>query len=477
MNRNKLSPVSRGAGAPWPIVAALAIGVPLAGCNFDKMLEVPDPTVIFEDAYDNPDALPQIVAGAIRDFNVSYSGAGGDALLSNVANFTDEMHNSDTFPTRIATDRRDHFPIQQGNTPDGAYTNLHRARRALYIAADATVKVAGATDPRVATLKSLEGLTYVAIGENYCSGSPFSMVKDGEWIFGEPLNTSETFAEAVKRFDAALQANPDSYLAMVGKARALLNNGDYAGAALAVADVPTDFIYAVEHSKNTSAQQNPLWALQANGRYTMADNEGGNGLPFVSALDPRTPWIASGEGFDDATEVFFSLRNAEEESKMVVASGIEARLIEAEALLRADDYAGWLGKLNGLRQNAEALINGIITNYSSHSLLLDDPDLVLGTDFYYEKNPTLADLADPGTAAARVDLMFSERAFWLYGTAHRLGDLRRLVRDFGRDADDVFPSGAFFKGGNYGNNVTLPIPFNEVNNTNYKVEMCDLTKA
>ena len=34
---------------------------------------------------------------------------------------------------------------------------------------------------------------------------------------------------------------------------------------------------------------------------------------------------------------------------MTVASGIEARLIEAEAALKANDINGWLGKLNAAR--------------------------------------------------------------------------------------------------------------------------------
>jgi len=60
--------------------------------------------------------------------------------------------------------------------------------------------------------------------------------------------------------------------------------------------------------------------------------------------------------------------------------------------------------------------------------------------------------------------MFSERAFWLFGTGHRLGDLRRLVRHYGRAAESVFPTGAYFKGGVYGSDVNLPIPLEESNN-------------
>lgn len=466
MNRMEKSQMRSRTGTSWATVAALVLGVPLVGCDFDEMLKVPDPAVVTEDAYDNPDALPGIIAGAIRDFNVSYSGAGGsstEALVTNVSNFTDEMHNSDTFPTRIATDRRNHQPIMQGNTTDGPYRSLHRARRSLNVAARVTSKVAGATDPRVATLKALEGLTYVAIAENFCSGVPFSTVtEDGEWIHGEPMPTSGAFAAAVTQFDAALAANSASHLAMVGKGRALLNNGEYAAAATAVASVPTDFVYVVEHSTNTSGQQNPLWGLQTNGRYTVADSEGVNGLPFRSANDPRLPWeLHSDEvGFDAETPLFISLRNATADAKLAVASGVEARLIEAEALLYANDVPGWLGKLNDLRREVGPLMSGLVSNYSD-----------------YVSNPVLPDLVDPGSAAARVDLMFYERAFWLYGTAHRLGDLRRLVRQYNRDADDVYPSGAFFKGGEYGSHVVFPVVFDEVNNTHYEIEMCVLTEA
>ncbi len=70
------------------------------------------------------------------------------------------------------------------------------------------------------------------------------------------------------------------------------------------------------------------------------------------------------------------------------------------------------------------------------------------------------------TQAQRVDFHFAERAFWLWGTGHRLGDLRRLVRQYGRDSESVFPTGAYFKGGNYGTDVNFPIPLEEDNNPN-----------
>ena len=56
---------------------------------------------------------------------------------------------------------------------------------------------------------------------------------------------------------------------------------------------------------------------------------------------------------------------------------------------------------------------------------------------------------DPGTAASRVDMLFRERAFWMYFTAHRLGDMRRLVRQYSPRLETVSLR-ALLKGGRYG---------------------------
>jgi hypothetical protein len=76
-------------------------------------------------------------------------------------------------------------------------------------------------------------------------------------------------------------------------------------------------------------------------------------------------------------------------------------------------------------------------------------------------------LGAPADFDAATDLLFRERAFWLYATGHRLGDMRRLIRQYGRDANAVFPTGDYFKGGlTYGVDVNLPLPRRETNNPN-----------
>ena len=87
-------------------------------------------------------------------------------------------------------------------------------------------------------------------------------------------------------------------------------------------------------------------------------------------------------------------------------------------------------------------------------------------------------MTDPGTATGRVDLHFRERAFWFYLTAHRLGDLRRLVRQYGRAIESVYPTGAYHKQGlTRGTQATLRVPQVEQNNPNYDPAACLVTQA
>lgn len=468
--------------APLPLAllgAGLILGT--SACDVNKLLKVTDPAVATPESLADPAALPTLYVGALGDFQVAYSGSsdGNNEGFNTVsALLSDEMGNADTFTTRIATDQRTQQPVQNNNTSDASFNLLQRARHSTAAAADAiqaatgaTITVAGANVAKgtaVANMKALEGMTYVALGEGFCGAVPFSDVVNGEYKFGEPLTTAQIWDEAIKRFDAALTSDAASNLAKVAKGRALLDKGDFAGAAAAVASVPDNYFYLIEHSDNSGRQYNPMYSLAAsNGRYTVQDKEGGKGLPFRTALDPRVPWAAAGTGFDKSTPLYADLRYPTYGSSMPLASGVEARLIEAEAALKAGDAATWLSKLNGLRSQFSTLMPKLASDWANQ---------IAKTTITAR---SLDPLTDPGTADARLALMFQERGFWLYTTGHRLGDLRRLVRQYGKAQADVFPSGPYFKGGSFGSDVAFPIPFNEQQNTLYKAKLsqCDVTKA
>ncbi|MGH7569243.1 MAG: hypothetical protein ACREL9_09775 [Gemmatimonadales bacterium] len=447
----------------------------LAGCSFSDLLQVRDPDIVTPDNLNDSTALPTIRASAVGDFAVAYSGStGGEGVIMTSGLLSDELINSETFPTRIEVDRRG--PILEDNaTTQGWFRTLSRARRSAEFAVQKYRALAPDTTraPGLSEVLSLAGFGYIFFAENYCSGVPISAaLPTGELVYGRPLTTTELLDTAIARFDQAIAAanaltTPSPTLlnlARLGRARAQLDRGDFAGAATTVTAVPTSFVYFIQHTENSGRENNGVFIWnEINERYSLGDREGdygatacigggtscvgsGVGMPFRSVADPRTPFrrVGTDVGFDGQTPQFDSQRYIDRKNFVTLATGAEARLIEAENFLRLGDATNWLARHNALRAAPPAYF----------APLPPAPQI-----------PPLAALADPGTVAAREDLHFSERARWLWLTAHRLSDMRRFVRQYGRAVNAVFPSGAYLKQSfTYGPDVNFPIPVDERNN-------------
>lgn len=456
--------------------AAVAAAV-LVACNTDQVLEVTDPDVARPDALQGAAALPTLRAGAIGNFGVAYNGGNADVEQTHLSGLlSDELINTETFPTRIEIDQR---AISLSNTSlIGTFFDLTRARAsgelALRTYKESAVTKADSTGfPEVL---ALNGLTYILFAENYCGAVPVSTQEpDGSFTFGGPEPTNTLLDSAISKFDQALavQGTPLTAtfksLAQVGKGRALLDKGDFANAALAVAGVPTTFQYNYLHSETSGRQNNGTWSLTVSvARFGEANIEAGVGLPYQTDGDlKRTSGIAdprvadsvanraggNPRGFDGVTTQWVQAKYPLRSSSIVISDGVEARLIEAEAALAGGDPVGALTILNALRSNT-ALLS--LRGYPAGSLGV---------------------LALEATPDARVDQLFKERAYWLYLTSHRLGDLRRLIRQYNRAVNAVFPSGPYFKGGTYGNNVNVPVPFQEQNNPQYTPGSCKQDEA
>jgi starch-binding outer membrane protein, SusD/RagB family len=435
--------------------AAVFLGVlPLGGCG---LLDTNQPNIIDPGEINSPEGAQAQRLGAIADFAFSKDGDGtqsDDGLILAGGLLSDEFIHSTTPPSQQEIDQRTTALINP--TLSDVYRNLHKARRGLETAAAALRQFLVAPDetPDIAEMHSLAGFTYLYFGETFCSGVPFSRVSGDSLIFGSPETTTQTLERGLGSFDAAL-AEPGlsaddgtiTNLTAVGRGRALLDLGRFAEAALAVAAVPTDFVYATEHAESPLRLQNAIWSYTNQGLWSVADVEGGVGLPYFSAQDPRVPADTLDDDGDGVADTGLDLittqvnlfKYPDASADVSVADGVEARLIEAEAQLQTADLAGMTTTLNTLRQAF--------------------PDL------------TLANLTQPASQPEGVDLLFAERAFWLYATGHRLGDMRRLIRPvglggYGRTEDTVFPNGAYHKGGSYGSDVNLPIPIEEQNNPN-----------
>lgn len=426
----------------------LALGT--TGC-LDDIVNVTERDVIPPDQLTTSAGAAALYAGALQRFGFAIDGdAGGtegQTLISGM--LTDEWFHSGTFSTRVDYDMRAH-DLNNG-TLAGVYRALNDARTSAKRAIVAITNTSPnlATDARIPALQNRIGYVYLAGAMNYCSGVTFSDIEGGQLVYGQPLTTSQMLDAAIAEFDKALAGpagtnNVNHHTARLMKARALVMRGraNLPAAAALVATVPTNFRALSEHSIANGANENGVFVFNHNSRrWSMAHRDGGNGLPFRGAgdgtnpaqADPRLPWSFTGLGFDNTSPQYNWLGSGGRDAAHPFGKGEEARLIEAEADLEAGNVTGFINKLNALR----ATVNG------------------------------LTPLTDPGTPAGRVDLLFSERGFWLYGTGSRLMDLRRMVRQYGRNAETVFPTGPYRKGGNYGPDVTFAVPNVEDQNPNF----------
>jgi len=233
--------------------------------------------------------------------------------------------------------------------------------------------------------------------------------------------------------------------------------GDFNGAATTVAAVPTTFQYNFDYSQTTF--DNEWWIMGASvKRYNPGDSidiAGPilNAIPFTRLNDPRVSVTDTKTKAEDNTSNYWNVNNWGRDDPIPVLSGIDARLIEAEAKLRANDIAGMLTILNALRTTSQTL--GIF------------------------KVAVMPALPTPADQTSATDLFFREKALWQFQRGYRMDDLRRLVRQYSRTQDKVFPTGNFTRNGTpsgqFGTQVAFPVPDAEGSNPNF--HGCIDTKA
>ncbi len=459
MNRFSLT----GRRATFALVAAA--GLSLAACNSitDSLLQATDPDIINPNDVQTPDGADAVRIGALARLTTLTASAPGNAegvwFMGGL--LADEWKSGDTFVQRDETDKRT-IAVDNSIVTAG-YRYIHRSRISANQAIELLRKYKPTPVSNIGQMYFVRGYAELLSAENFCNGQPFSDGSTGDVLEGAPLSVADAFKLAIISADSGLLAVGNATDAQsvkvinalkVTKARALMGLGtaNYTAARAALAGVPTGFSYDVTFLQVSG--DNGIWALNNSAkRYVVGDSVDANGLlknslPFVSSKDPRIPTSGTGRAFDTATPfsqqlIWASAGNpAGREDPVAVLNGIDARLIEAEVQLSAGDIPGWLATLNALRTGPTQLSQSVSIR-------------------------NMAALADPGTANARVDLQFREKAFWTFGRGERLGDLRRLIRDYGRTEAQIFPTGIFAKGGTYGTDVNLPVPQAEQNNTKF----------
>jgi hypothetical protein len=432
------------------MVLALAAG----GCK-DQLLGVTDPDIINPSDVLSAEASVAVANGAIATFR-SITG-GGESTWMFGGLLADEWSTSSTF---IQNDETDQRQTQEFNsTVTGELRNLYRTRTR----ANEAIVALKAKNPNlralIAEMYLARGFAEMQLALDFCNGIPIGDGNATPPENGVPMSNVEVFKLAAASLDTAITyangTDAQSVLmnrsAKVVRARVALALNDMTTAGSMVTGIPTAFAY--QHTFSLSTSSNTLWGQGLSARrYSVGDSLEGNkrdipvanAIPFASAKDPRLPVTIPTSGAINGQDGQTYTRTTgmwQQLTPIDVVNGVDARMVEAEVALRAGNVTQWLAIHNALRAAPPKL--GEI------------------------QPAAMAPLTDPGTDAARVSLHFREKAFWTFSRGQRLGDMRRLIRQYGRTEANTFPQGVHYKGGSYGKDVNLPIVTDERNNPNF----------
>ncbi len=401
----------------------LAAGlVATVACN--DMLRVDDPVNLTPDDLQGG-ATALTVNGVRGAFQSMF-----DYYVMHTAILTDEMILAGTFPYRAEMDARSITSNNEGLLGD-LYTPLSTARFMADTAIAILDAAAGGGGDETERLKGIALSKYYAaytrmlLAEAFCKSAING---------GQGLTSDERMADALAAFQdagTAAQAAGDAELvaaSKLGEARANLWLGQYPAAASAAGAVPNTLSFKAFYSTASVAQKNKIvrltYAIDEARRFTVGDGS----LDFTGhekwayfdewetlGLLQKRPDLTS---FNAAVPVVLQLKYPTADAPIVMASGAEARLIEAEVKLRGSDPGGAAAIVNDLR--------------SSHW--------------------GLGAISFSGDLATDLPVMARERARELWLTGERLPTLRRYLED----GVDLFP------GGKQGTDTCFPVPQREL---------------
>lgn len=453
--------------ARWELLALFTGFAAISGCYVkDQLLEPQNPGTVQVDAVQSTAGALALRVGAIGRIRNVVDG-GDERLWQQAGHLADEFKNADFQPTRADIDRRS-ITTNNGDVP---YSTITQPRGFLRDALTAMNKFSKDSTALIGELWMGLGFIEMSLAENYCNGIPLGHTDGATIVLGAPLTNAQVLDSASAHLDSArtilstiktVQDTVVDRVSRIIKARILLDQGRWPEAAALVPEsaVPTSYAYLFTTSAGTNGglEDNGMWQIQINtARITVSDSFDiisgvkyvvANQLPFASAKDPRVPIVGpTGTAEDGITPFFRSTLWANRDDPIPMASGIDARLIEAEALLKAHDIPGMMNILNNKLRGVAQKIGNVTV-------------------------PVMAPLATPASEDAALTLLFREKAFWTFGRGQRLNDLRRLMRQYGRPEDQVFPTGKFSFGGvetgTYGHDVRLPVLDSELPNPQFK---------
>ena len=416
----------RRPSGPSGILAFLGV-ILTVGC--EGVLDVDDSAVVLPGDLEaaGPGGISALVRGMVGNYHETVDNI---ALYSGL--LTDEMVSAGTFSDRLQVDAR---RIPPGSLAlSGIYGGLHLTR----FQADTTLVQLEArlSDPRfeealdelregIALGKLYGGYSRIWLAELYCWSILTGMAFEPAPLLPDArMQQVITVLQEAEARAAEIDLDDVRLAAIVGQARAHLWRRSYQQAAALAAQVDRDFVYWSEYSQNNPSQYNEVYALTWGDteliRWTVGDGslqqeaagERWEHLDQFLALNllrdrPEGFRAQSSASFPVVLQTLYS----RPESDVLMASGVEAVLIRAEAAVRSGDTGG-----------AQALLNDLRSDYSERAALRWRVELP-------EEDSVLLPIELSGNLAADLKRVADERARELWLTGDRHTTARRLRLD------------------------------------------------
>lgn len=330
--------------------ALLALLLPLAAC--DSLFDVDNPGAVADETLDAQAAHQAIVNGTALTFS--------EAL--NFISYTTGAISREIFPAG-STGSFGITPLQQQGILDFSEVNTEwgDAQRARQMAEENFARFEEVLGGEVqsyapaAEIALWGGYSYRLLGENWCEA-----VIDGSEIMPYTvfLEGAEEWFTTAMTIGKAAGASKIATAAQAARASVRLDLGNFAGAVSDAQAVPTSFVFAMQYDDIQQDQYNRIFWATANEPYrahtvwrTPWEDY------YRTTRDPRTPWDSSGTikvgdaavGPLGKVPWYFELKYDEKGDDIVLSSGWEMRLIEAEALLRDGNWQQALEIMNQRR--------------------------------------------------------------------------------------------------------------------------------
>ena len=434
----------------------------LGACNVKQELLAPqNPGVIDPGSVANTAAADALYVGALGRWKASMNGGGNntEALWNWQALFTDELQSGDTFSQRNDADSRSLQNNDQVLTPiyQAAQQARGRARDAI------NGLLAFDTSPlgkqHVGEMYLMMGYVEMELGESFCNGIPLGETVNGAPVYTQPLTDADVFKQALARLDTALTFLTATDAATVtikqavfttrgphqGRHRRFCRRGRRSVGDECPDDVPVQLRLHPDHVRQRMVDHG--YEREALHTRRQPQHLGAN-PERDSVRAPQRP-ARQGPQFGRAgrRQRHDLHRPGELGSRRPDSAAVGRRCASDRGRSQAagERHPGMMTILNAFRTSSSR------SAFSSRRRMPRSPPR--------------------RSQAAATDLFFREKALWQFERGYRMGDLRRLVRQYGRTQDKVFPTGPFGRqatpSGTFGSQVAFPVPNHELNNPNF----------